>query len=203
MEFIRKTQVKESSTKKSRSSYGIFLCPFCGKEVEKQLSQGRRIRSCGCHNPNPNLTHGETRRFGSGRKNHLYGVWQGIKSRCSNPNTARYPHYGGRGITLCDEWQHSYESFAAWAKDNGWRRGLQIDRVNNDAGYSPENCRVTTPTENIRNSTRTKLTLDAARSIRRRFVHRKVTREMLAEEYSISVSTVGRVLSNKLWKELP
>lgn len=68
----------------------------------------------------------------------LYGVWEQIKSRCYNPNNPRYIRYGGRGITVCDRWRDSFDNFLA---DMGGRpKGLTIERVDNDKGYSLDNC---------------------------------------------------------------
>ena len=81
----------------------------------------------------------------------LYRVWCHMKERCDNPNNKRFKHYGARGIKVCDEWQHSYKAFEEWALSNGYKPGLSIDRINNDKGYSPWNCRWSTYTEQNRN----------------------------------------------------
>lgn len=71
----------------------------------------------------------------------LYGVWHTMKSRCFNPNNKKYKNYGGRGITVCDEWRHDFQAFYDWAMSHGYEEGLTLDRVDNDRGYCPENCR--------------------------------------------------------------
>ena len=79
----------------------------------------------------------------------LYRVWKHMKGRCYNKNDVRYKNYGGRGIEVCNEWMN-LESFIEWASPL-WRKGLQIDRCDNDGDYCPENCRFVTPKENMHN----------------------------------------------------
>lgn len=70
----------------------------------------------------------------------LYRCWKNMKVRCTNPNSERYKHYGGRGIEICSDW-NEFENFMDWALDNGYREGLTIDRIDVDSGYNPANCR--------------------------------------------------------------
>lgn len=71
----------------------------------------------------------------------LYYCWSAFKARCLNPKAQAYRYYGARGITVCDEWRGSFAAFEAWAIANGFKPELQIDRIDNDKGYSPDNCR--------------------------------------------------------------
>ena len=85
---------------------------------------------------------GNTRAQIHGYAHHpLYHTWEGMKQRCCNPNFKYYDKYGGRGITICDEWLHSPDVFIEWSLFHGYKKGLTLDRKNNDKGYSPENCR--------------------------------------------------------------
>ena len=84
------------------------------------------------------------------RGSRLYRIWSLMKSRCTNPKLDFYDRYGGRGIQLCDEWK-TFEIFAEWARKNGYRDGLSIDRINVNGNYEPENCQWSTDIEQARN----------------------------------------------------
>ncbi len=87
---------------------------------------------------------------GRTKPSRLYRMWTNMGTRCNNPNNRAYHRYGGRGIRICDEW-HSFKQFEKWALSNGYREGLTIDRIDNDKGYSPDNCRFVTYRENNQN----------------------------------------------------
>ena len=89
-----------------------------------------------------------------------YKTWSGMMRRCNNPKDQSYPRYGGRGITVCEEW-HDPVTFIEWLNDNGYKKGLEIDRIDNDGNYCPDNCRVVTKTQNLSNmSSNIRLTVD-------------------------------------------
>jgi len=69
----------------------------------------------------------------------LYNTWRSMKTRCFNPNNKAYKYYGGRGITVCQEWL-DYNTFEVWALANGWEKGITIDRIDNDGDYESNNC---------------------------------------------------------------
>ncbi len=101
-------------------------------------------KSCGCLLGFKNTTHGDSR-------TRLYSIWFGIKVRCLKKSNHAYKYYGGRGITISEEFS-KYEAFRAWALANGYTDKLSIDRINNDGNYSPENCRWTDQVHQVRNS---------------------------------------------------
>jgi len=71
----------------------------------------------------------------------LYGCWKRIKTRCYNPNCADFQDYGGRGITVCEEWKDDFSAFMEWALSHGWEEGLSIERIDFNEGYTPNNCK--------------------------------------------------------------
>ena len=81
----------------------------------------------------------------------LYYAWLNMKNRCKNASAVHYDRYGERGITVCDEWKYSYTTFRDFAFTHGWQPGLQIDRIDNNQGYSPDNCRFVTSKVNNNN----------------------------------------------------
>jgi hypothetical protein len=87
----------------------------------------------------------------------LYRVWCSMKERCNNPNNKSYSRYGGRGITICEDWMLSFEKFNEWAINNGYSENLTIDRKNNNGNYEPSNCRWITISEQNRNYSRNHL----------------------------------------------
>lgn len=82
----------------------------------------------------------------NGKQTRLYRVWANVIQRCENPNNKRYKDYGERGISICEEWRHNYWAFEKWAYDHGYDENAKshqctLDRIDNEKGYSPDNCR--------------------------------------------------------------
>lgn len=80
----------------------------------------------------------------------IYWAWKAMKQRCLNPKCQAYHNYGARGITVCNEWK-AFEPFCDWALNNGYQKGLDLDRIDNDGNYCPENCRWTDRRTNVLN----------------------------------------------------
>lgn len=121
----------------------------CGVEKEvvqsKLTTKTKPIRSCGClAKDNHHKTHELT-------SHRFYHIWKSMTSRCYKESSSSYKDYGGRGITICEEWKDTPLHFLAWLEENNYKKGLEIDRRNNNKGYSPENCRITTKSVNCRN----------------------------------------------------
>lgn len=87
----------------------------------------------------------------SNERERLRRIWQDMKARCYNPSSDSFENYGGRGITVCREWKNDFTAFAVWAIKHGYKQGLSIDRIDNDEGYKPSNCRWATPKQQANN----------------------------------------------------
>lgn len=122
----------------------------CGNKLTATTMDLRKgdVKSCGCYKHDATLermtTHGES-------KTRLYKIWKAMRRRCYDTKVKSYDRYGGRGITVCKEWDDSYEAFRDWSLAHGYDDTLSIDRIDCDGNYEPDNCRWTTMKEQSNN----------------------------------------------------
>lgn len=115
----------------------------CGKEKDVlwcHLARGC-AKSCGCLRREFAANKGHNSVKHGGRRTRLYRIWIGMRGRCYNHHNTGYANYGGRGIEVCPEWRGDFAAFREWALSHGYADNLSIDRIDNDRGYSPDNCR--------------------------------------------------------------
>lgn len=154
-EFNGCTVIKRAETNKDNRAAWLCICS-CG---ERFTATGKTIRSggkrsCGCLRKKTaysqgkrNTTHGDT-------GTRLYDIWRGMIRRCTSKSCKGYGQYGAKGIKVCEDWK-TYETFRDWAHSNGYASDLSIDRIENERGYEPNNCRWTDAKTQTRNRSNT------------------------------------------------
>lgn len=154
--FGRLTVIQESTVRKGHSVAWVCQCD-CGqitKPLSSDLLRQGHIKSCGCYGKEirsaTHKTHGMSR-------TRLYSCYRDMLNRCFREKTSCFENYGGRGITVCDEWRNSFEAFQKWALSNGYSDELTLDRVDPDGNYCPENCRWATDEEQGNNKRNNRL----------------------------------------------
>ena len=139
--FGRLVAIKPCGKNKYRNVLWLCRCD-CGKEhivPSGKLLQGKS-KSCGCYAHDLHVAQLEKHGITTGGKPRTFVIWNGMKARCLNPKAVSYKNYGGRGLKICDDWL-TFANFHNWAVNNGYQDGLELDRINNDMDYCPENCR--------------------------------------------------------------
>ena len=145
--------VKSLNRIENRVTFWNCICS-CGNEVVVRGNSlnGGYAKSCGCYqrevasriSKESHTIHGKS-------KTRLYNIWKGMRKRCNNPFDKNAPLYSARGIRVCDEWNNDFLSFYNWAMENGYNENLSIDRIDNDKGYCPYNCRFSNNVQQVRN----------------------------------------------------
>ena len=149
----RLTVVSYAGNDKWGNSLWNCVCD-CGNTtiVRNSEIRSKRTFSCGCYQKEQKRE--QFKKLATKHnmsRTRLYTIYKGMKQRCYNPNAKHYNRYGGRGIKICDEWLNNRQAFFEWALANGYRDDLSIDRIDNDKGYSPDNCRFATNQEQVDN----------------------------------------------------
>jgi len=149
---------------RGRSTCWNWICRCsCGtiKSIPPLRVLNGNTTSCGCLKRNRIIEYNNTEKIKHGyarsgkNRNRLYTIWCGVKSRCLNVKSHDYENYGGRGISICDEWKNSFEAFKEWATNSGYNDTLSLDRIDVNKSYCPENCRWSTAKEQQRNKQKT------------------------------------------------
>lgn len=123
----------------------IIICPTCNQPFRSSPSAKRQFCSRDCTPyTRQNQSHGRSR-------TRLYVIWSNMKNRCTCPTNIVFCYYGGRGVTVCNEWSQSFDVFAKWAASSGYCPDLELDRIDTNGNYCPFNCRWATRHEQMRN----------------------------------------------------
>ena len=128
----------------------------------------------------------------------LYVAHRHMMDRCYNQKALDFHNYGGRGIVVCDEWKFDSKAFISWAKSSGWKRGLQIDRIEVNGPYSPANCRWVTSRQNNRNRRNNKLDVEKVNQIRHMLAE-GFTGTFIAKQFGVHHSLIYRIKLHQQW----
>ena len=190
--FGRLTVAEKKGTDNRGEVLWVCEC-VCG---EQSIVLGGNLRSghsksCGCLKGEvlrgKATTHGMSRSRVAGKQQaRIYGIWADMKRRCLNPNKREYKWYGGRGITVCDEWQE-FQPFYFWAIQNGYADNLTIERKDNDGNYGPGNCEWIPLGKQALNTTK---------NVRLTYDGRTMTMTEWSQEKGLGVSTLWNRLRN-------
>lgn len=129
----------------------------------------------------------------------LYKRWESMCGRCKYQSAPNFSRYGGRGITVCDEWRNDPAAFIAWAEANGYAPGLEIDRIDNDGPYAPGNCQFITHAANMRKRCNSKCDEQKVRALIEAMASGASTREA-ARAAGISKSLAWSIKSGQAWR---
>lgn len=177
---------------KDRKKYVKCIC-VCGNTkniILRSLIDGN-TKSCGCYQKSFLLTHGLY-------KHTLYSKWWSIKKRCYGIKSKYFYLYGGRGIVMAKQWKDDFMSFYNWSIKNGWAEGLQIDRIDNNGNYTPENCRYVEAKTNAQNRRTTKINTDIVNDLRSK-KYAGMTHNQIGRTIGVSQATVTQIINKKTW----
>lgn len=197
MSFGRLTVIERAENDKLGNAKWLCKCD-CGKTtvvLGRSLREGK-TRSCGCmlsEASKERMTKLLTKHGMSASK--LYRVYMSMIERCEKPSCSEFHRYGGRGIMVCDEWKNNRNSFFKWALSNGYKEGLQIDRINNDGNYEPSNCRWVLPIDNARNTSKCIKVIAINCETGEEMLFRSINEAV--EQTGICYSTIKRFLAGK------
>jgi len=145
----------------------------------------------------------------------LYRLYYNIKTRCYNASKHNYAHYQGKGIKMCDRWLEGVKYFYEWAIENGWEKGLSIDRIDSNKDYCPENCRFISISENSKRNCKlnivynkkrfkhkgSKLTIENVKNIKQ-LLRNGIKPIEIAKQFNIDKSYISKIKLNKRWFEI-
>jgi len=181
MKIIKTIGVKKVGTKNATLTFVLVECECCHNLFERPLSVINKNPSSKCRKCSK-INHGDS------KHNKIYYAWVNMKTRICNKKYVLFESYGGRGITICDEWVNSYVNFKKWAINNGFDVNLTLDRINVNGNYEPNNCRWTTNTIQARNTRLLcKVNTSGYRGVRFRKDNKKWQARIMVNYKSISI----------------
>ena len=168
-------------------------------KIEKRRTSQARYMARKRQRPEFKASHAEYMKdYAKTPRRRIYMRWRNMVIRCTDPESESYERYGGRGITVCEEWLNSFPAFLEWAQGSGFSNGLEIDRINNEGPYSPGNCHWVTRAANCRNRRSSKLDWGKVVQIRQ-LVESGMSGAKVARAFEISQPLVSAIARRKVW----
>ena len=202
MILLKELDRREVGSSGNKVRFALFECEHCKTEVVRQKQNGLRDLSCGCIRyvltSSSNTIHGDSSK--NAEYHNLFGIWARMRDRCNRISNEDYKYYGGKGIVVDPMWD-DYLEFKKWSLLNGYERNknLQIDRIDGNKNYSPDNCRWVTPKINQRNRDCVLLSMEKAEEIRV-LIHKGIPIAEIANMYGVHKDTINDIKKGKTWQ---
>ena len=185
----------------NKTRFALFECEHCGKQVEKQKNNGLRDFSCGCARyeliSKSNAIHGDSN--SNAEYYNLWSTWRNMRDRCNRKSNQDYKYYGGKGIIVKDIWI-DYLEFKKWSILNSYEpnKNLQIDRIDSNKNYSPDNCRWVDAKTNQRNRDCIILNEEKANEIRT-LIYSGLDDIEISKMYKVHKDTIRDIRTGRTW----
>lgn len=188
MRYIRDVGMREVKTSSGvkRFRFALFECDRCGSIVERKKGDGLKQKKC-CGGKSAIAPKGSD----------LHNRYVGMIQRCMAKDMGN-KYYGGRGVKVCKEWLN-FDNFARWALENGFKKNMQIDRIDVNGDYCPENCRFVTASENARNKRNNIHNDEQIKKIKMLYVTTPISQKELADKFGDSEGNISNILNGASW----
>ena len=202
MILLKELDRREVGSSGNKVRFALFECEHCKTEVVRQKHNGLRDLSCGCIryelSSKANTKHGDSNK--KSKYKNLFGIWAKMRDRCNRKTNEDYKYYGGKGIIVESIWD-DYLEFKKWSLLNGYEpnKNLQIDRIEGNKNYCPENCRWVSPTVNQRNRDCVILNTEKANEIRV-LLTKDINISEIANMYGVHPDTIKDIKKGKTWQ---
>jgi len=183
------------TTPGGKRRYLIAECKICNKhfDVEKFSLLKKERKGCGCQMPYPHRRN----QIRTNIPNSLRNTYTAMIGRCYDSSHMNFKCYGAKGITVCEEWKNDNKVFFKWAIENGYKKGLTLDRMNPSLGYLPENCRFVTMAINIQSRRSNRFNPEKIRQVRKDFL--VMTTREVAKKWGTHHRHIMDIKSRKAW----